>query len=344
MRNKDISILSMIAGLSLWVTGCQKELIYEEKTEDPYRMEVSVDWQLEWEINPDTNWSESWENVGSANDYDFFRPKKPEGMAVILYDGDDESYTFSRELHLPSSGGSFSIDPTTRAILFINDDSDYVIIKNLGSPHTVTASTGNHTSTSFSDLHPGEKSLKQPDILYGALVEITDEQIENGQLPDKVVISPLVYGYIIRYDITDNLEYVASATGALAGMAESVNIKDGSTQEGKARFLFDCEITPTGLEVKVMTFGVPSMEGVASTKALSDYQGQHDLRLTIKLTNGKTLTVDHDVTDQIMRQPKGGVVTVNDLKISDDMVKGSSGFQPDVDEWGDETNIPLPLP
>ncbi len=339
-----ISMFSLIGALSLLSAACQKELVYEERAEDPYRMEIKVDWELEWEMNSGNNWLESWESVGSANDYDFFRPRQPEGMAVILYDGIDGDYTFSREMHLPSSGGSFSIDPTTRAILFINDDSDYVVIKNLGSPYTVTASTGNHMSALYSDLHPGEKSLKQPDLLYGALVELTDEQIEKGKLPEKVVISPLVYGYVIKYNITKNLEYVAGASGALAGMAGSVNIKDGSTDDSKARYLFDCELTPTGLEVLVMTFGVPSMEGGTQARVDTGYQGRHDLRLTLKLANGKTLTVDHDVTDQLSRQPKGGVIAIYDLEIPDELVKGSSGFQPDVDEWGDEKDIPLPLP
>lgn len=337
---KYFKYLLTIAISLILLPGCRQELVYEDVADNPYRLNMELEWVLDWEVNADYNWSDNWDDLGADNDYDYFRPRKPEGVAVILYNELNGNYVFSKELHLSSAGGSFSIEPTTRAILFFNDDSDYVVVNNLGSPHTVTASTGNHTNTSFTDLHKGERSVKQPDILYGSFMEITEEQILKGEIPDKVVISPLVYGYVIKYHIEKNLEYVKEATGALAGMAENVNIMTGTTSDSKATFVFECDKTSYGIGVQVMTFGIPSMQGFNS-KASSDYSGQHDLRMIVKLTNGKTVTLDHDITDQIANQPKGGVITIPDINISDDMVGGNSGFQPDVDDWGENTDIPL---
>lgn len=339
MKNYFLNILTIATSLLL-LPGCRQELVYEDIENSPYRLNLDLEWELDWEVNSDYNWADNWGDLGADNDYDYYRPRKPEGVAVILYNELNGNYVFSKELHMPASGGSFSIEPTTRAILFFNDDSDYVVINNLGSPHTVTASTGNHTNTSFSDLHIGERKVKQPDLLYGAFIEITEEQIMKGDLPNKVVISPLAYGYVIKYHIEKNLEYVKDATGALAGMAETVNMMTGATSDSKATFVFESEKTSYGIGVQVMTFGVPSSEGVNS-KASSNYSGQHDLRLEIKLTNGKSVKFDHDVTDQIATQPKGGVITITDINIPDDMVGGNSGFQPDVDEWGENTDIPL---
>lgn len=320
--------------------SCSQDRDSDDLEDSPYRMTLNLEWQLDWEVNSDYNWADNWGDLGSDNDYDYYRPRKPDGVAVILYNEFKGNYVFGKELHISASGGSFSVEPSTRAILFINDDSDYVVLNNMGSPHTVTASTGNHENISFNDLHPGERSVKQPDILYGAFLEITEDQIINGDLPNNVVISPLAYGYVIKYQIDKNLEYVKEATGALAGMAESVNIMSGATSDSKATFVFECEKTNNGIGVQVMTFGVPSSEGYKA-RANEDYSGQHDLRLLLKLRNGRTIKLEHDVTEQIANQPKGGVVTISGIEITDEMVESNSGFQPDVDNWGENTEIPL---
>lgn len=339
MKKYFLSIVAIAFSLTM-LPGCSQDNDCDDLEDSPYRMTLNLEWQLDWEVNSDYNWEETWGETGADNEYDYYRPRKPEGVAVILYNELKGNYVFGKELHIPASGGSFSIEPTTRAILFINDDSDYVVLNNLGSPHTVTASTGNHENSFFNDLHKGERSVKQPDILYGAFLEITEEQINQGELPQNVVISPLVYGYVIKYHIDKNLEYVKAGTGALAGMAETVNIMNGATSDSKATFIFECEKTSYGVGVQVMTFGVPSSEGYSSRSSI-DYQGQHDLRLLLKLTNGRTITLDHDVTEQIALQPKGGVVTIKGIEITDDMIESNSGFQPDIDNWGDNTEIPL---
>jgi hypothetical protein len=43
-------------------------------------------------------------------------------------------------------------------------------------------------------------------------------------------------------------------------------------------------------------------------------------------------------------QPHGGVIIVKDLVIDRNIaVEGSGGFEPVVDDWGEEVEIPLPL-
>jgi hypothetical protein len=62
------------------------------------------------------------------------------------------------------------------------------------------------------------------------------------------------------------------------------------------------------------------------------------------LRNNKIWTADVDVTDQIKLQPHGGVIIVKDLVIDRNVaVEGSGGFVPEVDDWGEEVEIPLPL-
>lgn len=63
------------------------------------------------------------------------------------------------------------------------------------------------------------------------------------------------------------------------------------------------------------------------------------------MINGKYKTFEpFDITDQMMAQPRGGVIIVSGLEITDEEGKeGSGGFDPDVDGWGDFIDIPLPI-
>ena len=62
------------------------------------------------------------------------------------------------------------------------------------------------------------------------------------------------------------------------------------------------------------------------------------------LRNGKVLSFDYDVTDQLLHQPHGGVIRVGGIEISDDDGKGGSGgFDVDVDGWGDYEDIPIDM-
>jgi len=62
------------------------------------------------------------------------------------------------------------------------------------------------------------------------------------------------------------------------------------------------------------------------------------------LKNGKIITYDFDVTDQVEKQPRGGVITVSGIVVNkEDGEEGSGGFDVDVDGWGEYQDIPLPV-
>lgn len=61
------------------------------------------------------------------------------------------------------------------------------------------------------------------------------------------------------------------------------------------------------------------------------------LNLEVRLKNGKVKNFDFDVTDQVHRQPRGGVIIVDNLVIS------GGEFEVDVEDWGDYEDILLPI-
>jgi hypothetical protein len=70
------------------------------------------------------------------------------------------------------------------------------------------------------------------------------------------------------------------------------------------------------------------------------------LNLELRLVNGKMLTFDYDVTDQVSMQPQGGIIFIDGISIEPSDTEGvgtASGFDVTVDGWGEYQDITLPL-
>ena len=62
------------------------------------------------------------------------------------------------------------------------------------------------------------------------------------------------------------------------------------------------------------------------------------------MLNGEFKTFEFDVTDQVTEQPRGGVIVVKDIEISDEEgTEGSGSFDVTVDGWGEYIDVELPL-
>ena len=184
-------------------------------------------------------------------------------------------------------------------------------------------------------------TVNTPDMLYGSSLLSYNPQKTATPVPLRISMSPLVFTYYIRYEFSHGLEYVALSRGAIAGMAASVSILDGQTGSERATIIFDSEIKPFGVEAFVRTFGVPDYpNGHYGSRA----QFTYGLNLEVRLKNGKIKNFDFDITNQMTRQPQGGVIVVSGLEITDEEgMGGSSGFDVTVDGWGEYEDIPLQL-
>ena len=70
---------------------------------------------------------------------------------------------------------------------------------------------------------------------------------------------------------------------------------------------------------------------------------KYGVALEMLLKNGNFQQHDFDITDQVLRQPHGGVIVVSGIEIDEDRDDSGGGFQVGVDGWGDEVNVPLPI-
>ena len=325
----------------LLLGGCRKDLCYNH---DEHALTVKVDaqttWELEWERAYDHQWTEEWDEDWPLA-YDDLRPEAADGVRVVIYA--DEGASMG-ETNLKAEGGRIqSLGEGTHDLLFYNNDTEYIVFNNTTQAANATATTRTVTRGSFMALHAEERTVNQPDMLYGHFEEdhVAERTLEGVPLP--VEMRPLVYTYLVRYEFGHGLQYVALARGALAGMAESVYLNDGHTGNEAATVMYDCSLTAYGAEAQVQSFGVPNYPGDHYTRADGTPASYH-LNLEVRLKNGQYKTFEFDVTDQVQGQPRGGVITVSGIEVTDEEGEAGEGaFDVTVDDWGDRIDIPLPL-
>ena len=333
----------LLAALTLG--SCRKDLCYDHDTHSlSVKVRVQPEWEQEWEREYGYDWEALWRDEWTR-EYDDLRPETADGICAVAY-LESEHYT---EINMDASGGRIPItEENVYDFLFYNNDTEYIVFSDLTASLSATATTRSITRGGFAALHAEERTVNQPDMLYGAFVEdhVAQKTIEPTILP--VTMRPLVYTYMIRYEFAYGEKYIALARGALAGMAESVYLNDGHTGPDAATVMFDCEVTDYGAEALVQSFGVPDYPGDHYNRGEEDEawndNRHYALNLEVRMLNGKIKTFELDVTDQVRRQPRGGVIVVEGLGITDEEGGGvGSGFDVEVDGWGDYIDIPLPI-
>lgn len=329
--------------LATVVCGCDhKDLCYNHPEHAiRYQTHVNASYDLIWEMRePDGyDWATHWP-ADFGMEYGSLNPSMPDGLCVNSYGV--EGRKASR--HLPAQGGVVELVPGLNSLLMYNDDTEYIIFDNLNNSVSAKASTrvrsragykGNPLNPSYSSS-VSEKTVSSPDRLFGYYAAEYDQLPSVTPATLDVTLRPLVFSYLIRYEFKHGLEYVGVARGALSGMAESVFLYDGHTGKDMVTILYDCKLHDWGVEAVVNSFGIPDYPNSVYSRTGAFY----GLNLEVRLRNGKILQFDFDVSSQIAAQPHGGVVTVSGIEISDDIGSESgSGFEVDVDDWGEYEDI-----
>lgn len=331
--------MALYAATLLLLGGCRKDLCYDHPDHAfSVQVNLTATWEQEWERSYQTDWQSVW-NPAWPQRYDDLRPDVPTGIRARIYTGG----TAENEGNLSPEGGRLYMNEGTHDLLFYNNDTEYIVFNDIAALASASATTRSLTRGAFEALHAGERTVNQPDMLYGAYMEeyTAEKTLAPTELP--VTLRPLVYTYMIRYEFESGQQYVALARGALAGMAETVYLNDGHTGETAATVMFDCTLEDYGAEALVQSFGVPDYPGEHYGRNGTDGR-RYSLNLEVRMVNGKFKTFEFDVTDQVKGQPRGGVIVVSGLSISNDEgLEGGGSFDVDVDGWGEWVDIPLPI-
>ncbi len=333
---KRVCVIWLLPLGVLWFGSCRKDLCYNHDQHGlSPRLRLQTDWEQEWERDYGMGWKDNWPAEHGIH-YDSLRPDVATGIASFVYHEDGSR----SERHLPAEGGELSMTAGEKSILLYNNDTRYIVFGDLDVSTAASATTRVRTRSTYTESHADEMTVNAPDMLYGAWIDgYTAVPVAE---PDSlsVTLRPLVYTYLIRYEFADGLEYVTLARGAVSGMARSVYLQDGHTDEGVATILFDCDLKDYGAETQLTSFGVPNFPGDHYVRQSLQ---QNLLNLEVMLQNGKLKTFEFDVTDQLASQPRGGVITVTGLTVTKDEAGGNAGFEVKVEDWGKYEDIELPL-
>ena len=247
---------------------------------------------------------------------------------------------------MSTAGGNVSFGASVHSLLFYNNDTQYIILNDMASLPSARATSTSRSRATLGELHAGERTINPPDVLYAAYSPEVPELKMHENVPLPVRLQPLVYTYVIRYEFDYGQQHVALARGAVAGMAESVYMRDGVTSDEAATILYDCTLTPYGARAEVASFGVPGFPDEyygRDESSRRDTPRPYTLNLEVKLTNGTLKSFTFDITDQMQRQPRGGVIVVKDIRIEDDENLSDSGFDVDLEDWGLLEDIIIPV-
>ncbi|MCQ2222313.1 MAG: DUF5119 domain-containing protein [Bacteroidaceae bacterium] len=208
------------------------------------------------------------------------------------------------------------------------------------------------------------KSFNQPDELFSAYernVHISDNLADYDSYDPEtrtyykkmqMQLLPVTYIYLTQVRLHNNNGKVTNASGDanLTGMARGVTLNSGVAGKDvvsvyyNVRFKKDCVIRQTGEKVDVaggrcLTFGIPNQNPSRVTKAADlEDRVKHYMDVNLMFYNGMDTTMVFDVTDQVRRRYRGGVITI-DLDMDTIPVPlrpGGSGFDAVVKLFDEE--------
>ena len=210
----------------------------------------------------------------------------------------------------------------------------------------VTANTGQTMYPALYNAPTYTRAFYQPEELFAGYetgIEINknldgfvyDEATNTWVRYLQMSLQPVTYIYLLQVILHHNnrngrIITAIDGNANLSGMARSVNLNTGQTGTDaitvntNMRMKFDQkgkdDETVDIIGGKVLTFGIPklnpySLDTRAYTESLkkvadADLNNRHYLDVNMQFYNGKDSTFVFDVTDQVRRLYRGGVITV----------------------------------
>ena len=236
--------------------------------------------------------------------------KLPEGVRVIFYPKNAEGRKI--DTYLSVKGGKVKVPPGRYSV-----DTETVQIRGEEAYETIEAFTGHCNGLGIAGT---EQLVWGPDPLY--VVRIDDLKIENSeeelQLNWKPKLVVKTYSFKLK---VQGLEYVSSIVGSIEGMSSCYDLGLGCGKAGDSPIYFAARGSAGEVTGSFTVFG--TSEGVIS-------RAGNAIKLTLAFvkTDNKVQKMEVDITEVIANSESGG---------------GDGGFDGNVDGWGDDEEVILPV-
>lgn len=279
-------------------------------------------------------------------DYDIVNypdPEEPSMMRVMFFDNADGD--FASHAFLPAEGGTVAVIPgRTYHVLTYNFDTESTVVGEENSWDNIYATTNEVPENvksrlrSRADADADELIVYEPDHHFVARerdVYIPARSVDAPPVEINLHAGTIVETWKVYIDRLQGLEYTASVSGVISGLAQYNTLAADEESDYKVSVFFETmNISADGvLEIQFNTFGyVPSEHQVIS--------------LVVTDTGGSGHIFDFDVSEQFVDNPEQIIRIKTDQVIidePDDPDSGSGGgLAPDVDEW-DDIIIDIPI-
>ncbi len=219
------------------------------------------------------------------------------------------------------------------------------------------------------------RSFYQPEALFSDYEQAIDvnrnldgfvfDPVESVWIKEmEMLLEPRTYIYLTQVILHHNNGKIAAVDGNanLSGLARSSNLNtgiagpDAITVHYNVRLKPDCDMNGELVDIiggRLMTFGMCNINGSRAEATVrgddtepSVYDGnRHYMDVNMQFANGMDSTFVFDVTDQVRRRYKGGVLTVElDVDtIAPPSRSGGSGFDAVVKDYEDGGTHEFPI-
>ena len=376
MQKRHLMWLPVVAGVAALLTNCVRNpelhLDYNGQMDIDLpivELQLDVFWDYKTEIDSSYNWREEWYYGWDDDDQAFFGEigyAKPSSFQIRRYYTGNTAYGDHTSVLadlIDSYSYSASFDWGYWDMLAWNEvvTPDGIQSLRLDEQTTldhVTAYTGQTMNSARYQSPKYTRSFYQPEGLFSAYsqaVEINknldgfvyDESRNVWVKQLEMLLRPVTYIYLTQVIIHHNNGRITGVDGNanLSGMARSVNVNTGVTDNDPitvhyyVRFKKNCDMKGENVDIvggRLMTFGMCNLDPSRSTTTVNDGK-HHYMDVNMQFNNGMDSTFVFDVTKQVQKRYKGGVLTIeldaDTIKIP--TRKGGSGFDAVVKDFED---------
>lgn len=330
MRNTRYMLLVLLSSV-LMLAGCSRRDILDDYPVSG--VEISLDW-------------------------DGVTDKLPEGVRVIFYPKDGEGKKVDR--YLSVRGGEMKVPPGRYSVVAYNYNTEYVRIRGEESYETIEAYTGHCNGLGIAGT---EEMVWSPDSLY--VLNIDELQIKKSEevLHLDWKLESVVKKYSFAVEVK-GLEYVVSILGCVNGLSDCYCIGKGCGMCNSKPIYF--EARKEGGKV-IGYFTAFKQKKDASTRMLkvtggsTRVKGNVELMLSFVRTDNTVQKKTIDVTEIIgmledagtgedgKQEPPPEIELPPDDKIEVEKPvtppnpDGGGGMDGNVDGWGPEDEVELPV-
>lgn len=344
-------------------------------------LRLDVYWDYEINLGINYNWRDEWyygwddEDRAAYGELEYVVPNK---FFLRRYFTGDIPYgkrLYKREDYVEGRSFRSSYDWGFWDILVWNDVETFDNVQSLHFDESsdidkpIIAYT-NQTMNAVRYYSPKyQNSFWQPEQLFSAIeqgveinrdltgFEYNEEENVWVKMLD-MMLEPLTYIYLPQVILHNNKGRVTSVPGTanLSGMARSTNLNTGVAGTDGIAVHFgvrlknnkeykDGEIVDI-IGGRLMTFGICGQNGNRVSRAEESYDNEHHyIDMTMQFYNGMDSVFVFDVTDQVRKRYKGGVIT---MELNLDTVpipkrKGGSGFDAVVKDYEDGGTWEFPM-